>query len=137
MLYALLKFNSMPTPGFAHHFYMENYVQNIKKCEKSLEIVYVKKGAIKAEIYGTSFIVEPGSIFIIFRDFPYVLSSPDNTPQEHSCIQLKFDYTLNICEEASIPPVFDGLILPIITPPGVNAEEIKKEIFFCISELGI
>ena len=63
-----LGFTSVPHIGFAHHFRMENYMQdmaNIKKPElydnKGIEIVYIKEGSIIAEVYGKKYTIEPGS----------------------------------------------------------------------------
>ena len=135
---ALLHFTGLPQIGFAHHFYMENYRQDHKTPEKSFELVYVKTGCIIAELYGRTFQVQPGSLFVLFRHLPYRLSSADGGPQAHLSVQLIMDYTCEFVEESQgLPEDFDGLALPMVIPPGPETEAIKKELYSLVSDLGI
>lgn len=137
MSYTTLQFNTIPHIGFAHHFYMENYCQKHNISEKSLELVYVKNGEIIAEVYGMSFKVHEGSIFLLFRDLPYKLYSAGGVPQAHCSIQLVFDYSLSIIKDFyELPGDFNGLILPLVIAPGAETEMIKKELYTIVSELG-
>lgn len=134
----LLHFTGLPQIGFAHHFYMENYQQNNNTSEKSLELVYVKSGSIVAEMYNQTFLIEPGSLFILYRDLPYRLYTVNGEPQSHCSVQLIMDFSCEYAEDTGeCPKNYNGLILPVIQPPGPDTENLKKDLYSLVSDLSI
>ncbi len=134
----LFKLNSVPEIGFAHHFYTENYVNDYGK-EKNIgfEIVYVKSGVIEAEIYGEKFEIVPGSVFVLFRNLPFLLRSADNSPQSHCSVQLVADYEVELIESGNVPENNSGIILPMVMPPCAESEKVYKELCEIISDVSI
>ena len=138
MKYAALEFNTLPRVGFAHHFHVENYEQNHKKQENSLEIVYVKEGTVLLESGGVCTEVAPGSVAVIFRTMPFSIRAVDGALHRHCSVQLQFDYRLSLLDDTTPPPAeFEGLLLPLILPPCAEAENIRKELYTIVSELGV
>ena len=139
-----LGFEAVPTIGFAHHFRMENYMQdmtNIKKPElydnKGIEIVYIKEGSIIAEIYGKKYTIEPGSIVIILRALPFRLYAKDSRVRTHCSLELRTGYTYSIIHEsADADKNSPNFLLPFINPPCRENEEIKKILFSIVSNVG-
>lgn len=136
MLSALLKFNTIPQIGFAHHFYTDNYHSSYKSQAKSFEIVYVNSGSIEAELYGKTFTAEEGSVFVLFRHLPISLKSSGNKPHSHCTVQVEFDYNFRLISDDTKPQT-GSLILPFVTPPCPENEFIKKELYKIVSDLGI
>ena len=139
-----ISFDTVPNIGFAHHFRMENYMQdmgNIKRKElydnKGIEIVYIKEGSIIAEIYGQKYTIEPGSIVVILRALPFRLYAKDGAVRTHCSVELRAEYTHSIISDPSEAdkntPYF---LLPFITPPCRENEEIKKTLFSIVSAVG-
>lgn len=138
MFTASLKFNSIPKIGFANHFfYTDKYVSTYAEEEKSLEIVYVQSGCIIAELFGETFLVPEGSIFVLFRHLPLKLSSIDNMPQSHCTVQAKFDYDFRLIHDDERFSGNDGMILPFVTLPCPETEIIKKKLYSIVSDIGI
>lgn len=134
----MISFTQIPQVGFAHHFYMEQYLQNHLKTENSIELVYIKSGYITAELFNRSFTIAPGSFFVLSRQQPYRLTAANQEPQSHCSIQLFADFTISLLEDGSEPPEhFHGLILPFITPPGKETEALKKALYTIVSELSL
>lgn len=131
-----LKFDSIPQIGFAHHFYAENFHNTYGSRRKSIEIVYVKSGAIEAELYGEKIIISEGSIFVLFRHLPFTLRSIGNVPQSHCTVQADFEYDFNMVHENDISEN-NGIILPFVTPPGKDSEYIKSELYSIVSDISI
>ncbi|MBQ6847049.1 MAG: helix-turn-helix transcriptional regulator [Oscillospiraceae bacterium] len=137
MFSALLKFNTVPKIGFAHHFYTDEYSFSYKELKKSFEIVYVKSGGIVAELYGEKLLAPEGSIFVLFRHLPFTLKSINNLPQSHCTVQVEFDYDFTLITDDNTSPHTGGLLLPFVTHPCAETEAIKKELFSIVSEMGI
>lgn len=136
MFSALLKFNTIPKIGFAHHFYTDNYHSSYKSQSKSFEIVYVNSGTIEAELYGKTFYADEGSVFVLFRHLPISLKSSGNKSHSHCTVQVEFDYNFKlISDDFKLQP--GCLILPFVTPPCPENEIIKKELYSIVSDLGI
>ncbi len=139
-----LGFEAVPTIGFAHHFRMENYMQdmtNIEKPElydnKGIEIVYIKEGSIIAEVYGRKYTAEPGSIMIILRSLPFKLHAKDSAVRRHCTLELRAEYTHSIIyDTAEADKNTPHLLLPFINPPCRENEEIKKILFSIVSNVG-
>ena len=139
-----LGFTSVPHIGFAHHFRMENYMQdmaNIKKPElydnKGIEIVYIKEGSIIAEVYGKKYNIEPGSIVVILRALPFKLYAKDSAVRTHCSLELRTEYTHSIIYDTSLADKDStDLLLPFINPPCRENEEIKKILFSIVSNVG-
>ena len=139
-----ISFDTVPNIGFAHHFRMENYMQdmgNIKRKElydnKGIERVYITAGSISAEIYGQKYTIEPGSIVVILRALPFRLYAKDGAVRTHCSVELRAEYTHSIISDPSEAdkntPYF---LLPFITPPCRENEEIKKTLFSIVSAVG-
>ena len=136
MSYGLLTFSQLPTVGFAHHFYTEEYKQRNETPNSSLEIAYVKEGAFTAEIGSKSYAVQPGSVLVLVRTRPFRLYAAAGTPQSHCSVQLVFDFHCDFVDNSTdVPTDFSGLVLPLILPPGAEAEQIKKELFAIVAEV--
>lgn len=134
---AQISFDAIPKIGFAHHFYTDEYHFSYSKMKKSLEIVYVTSGGIEAELYGQKIIIPEGSIFVLFRHLPITLSSVDRKSQAHCTVQAEFDFSFSISEDVNFSLKRKSLLLPFVTPPSAETEEIKKSLFSIVSDMGI
>lgn len=137
MAYAALEFAGVPRIGFAHHFSMEHYAQNLYKSESSFELVYVKEGAVTVCTDNLTFTVPPGGILLLFRNAPFSLSSADGKMHRHCSVQLKTDYRVTLLSDGEQPP--DGfccLLLPLVLPPCSETENIKKDLYTIVSDIG-
>ena len=131
-------FKNTPQFGFAHHVYTENTRQIQNDTQHSFVIVYVKSGHLTAQIYHRTIEAPAGSVLILFRHVPFQLSSPRNTPQDYCSIQVYTDYSFALMEDGEdFPPDFAGLALPLMVPPGNEAELIKKDMLSMISALSV
>ncbi len=138
MSYAALGFTAVPRIGFAHHFHMDAYRQTHRRSENSLEIVYVKEGAVILQACGQQWTVQPGSVMLLFRSVPFCLFSADGQPHKHCSVQLQLEYQLTILTDDQPPGTeFDGLLVPLVLPPCSEAENIKKELYTIVSDIGI
>jgi len=140
MFSGFLKFNEIPEIGFAQHYYYEgDYLSkyNKKKERKSFEIVYVNSGGITAELYGEKTYAKEGCIFVLFRHLPITLTSTDNTPQSHCTVQAELDYDFELLDGECENVDADGILLPFITEPCRETEEIKKELYSIVADMNI
>lgn len=138
MFSGFLKFNTIPEIGFAqHYYYTENYYSTYNKCNMSFEIVYVNSGGITAELYGKKTYAPEGSIFVLFRHLPITLTSTENKPQSHCTVQAEFDYEFELLEGMSEIGDGDGILLPFVTEPCRGTEEIKKELYSIVADMGM
>lgn len=138
MAYAALDFSHLPRVGFAHHFYMDKYMQKHRRKENSIEIVYIKEGDAVLEAFGRMFDIKKGSIVLLFRCEPFCIYSADGTSHKHCSVQLNLDYTLTVLEDGELPPEsFEGLLLPFVLPPCGETESIKKDLYTIVSDIGI
>lgn len=139
-----LDFERIPSIGFAHHFRMENYMQDMSHLKmpdvydnKGIEIVYIKEGRIIAEIHGKKYSVEPGSIMVILRSLPMKLYAKDSAARTHCSLEIRTEYSHSIIQN---PEEADKgttkLLLPFINPPCRENEEIKKHLFSIVSNVG-
>ena len=135
MFFGAINFNTIPEIGFAHHFYTENYRSSYEKLQKSLEVVYVKSGAITAELYGRKLYIPEKSIFVLFRQLPLQLFSSTRGSQAHCTVQAVFDFDFTLIEDEAAAGC--GLLLPFVIPSCRETEEIKRDLFAIVSELGI
>ena len=139
-----LGFDAIPHIGFAHHFRMENYMQdmaNIKKPDlydnKGIEIVYIKEGSIIAEVYGKKYTAEPGSIMVLLRALPFKLYAKDSAVRTHCSLELRADYRHSIIQNGNdVDKNTSDLLLPFINPPCAENEKIKKILFSIVSDIG-
>jgi len=137
MFSAMIEFNTIPEIGFAHHFYTDNYSFDYEKPQKSFEIVYVKSGAINAELYGQKMYIPEKSIFVLFRHLPIFLRPVNNQPQAHCTVQVEFDYNFTLLENDNFCKKEGALVLPFIVAPCKETEEIKRDLFSIVSDLGV
>lgn len=133
-----LKFDEIPQIGFAHHFLMNNYVQNYGIRYDGIEIVYIKTGEITAQLYGKKYDIEPGSILVFHRNMPLTLISPKGSCQTHCSVHIKIkgDILPIESEECFLKSGSGGVLIPFITPPCQENEEIKKELYSIVSTVG-
>lgn len=138
MAAALISFQDIPQFGFAHHIYTEDTRQIQNDLQQSFVLVYVKSGHLTAQTYGRTLQAPAGSVLVLFRHMPFQLSADGNSPQDYCSIQVYTDYTFSILEEGEdFPPDFAGLALPLLVPPGNEAELIKKDMLSIISALSV
>lgn len=134
----LISFQGLPEFGFAHHLYTEDAWQVQKDLQQSFVLVYVKSGHLTAQIYGRTFEAPAGSVLILFRHVPFRLFSADGGPQDYCSIQVYTDFTFDLMEDSEdFPSGFAGLALPVVTLPGSDTEQIKKDMYTIVSTLSI
>lgn len=138
MAAALITFQDIQRFGFAHHVYTENTHQIQNDLQHSFVLVYVKSGHLTAQIYERTVEAPAGSVLVLFRHMPFQLYSTQNAPQDYCSIQVYTDYSFNLLEDGEdFPSGFAGLALPLLVPPGNDAERIKKDMLSIISNLSI
>ena len=138
MYYALVSFDSVPKIGFAHHFYAENYMNIRQRVENSLEIVYIKEGALEITLEEETMTAPEGSVFILLRTLPLSLRVAGSTNHSHCTVQLISDFKFDIAKSREeIPSDFSGLILPFVTKQGKTSEKIKKQLYSVVSDLSV
>lgn len=138
MAATLISFQGIPRLGFAHHLYTENPRQIQNDVQRSLVLVYVKSGHLTAQIYDRTFEAPAGSVLILFRHVPFQLYSARSTPQDYCSIQLYADYSFALLEDGEdFPADFAGLALPVVIPPGSEAELIKKDMYSAVANLSV
>ena len=138
MAATLIRFTDIPHFGFAHHLYMEDTRQIQNDLQHSFVLVYVKSGHLTAQIYDRSVEATAGSILVLFRHIPFQLHSAPGMPQDYCSIQVYTDYSFALLEDGEdLPGNFDGLALPMVIPPGSEAESIKKDMYSIVSNLSI
>ncbi|MBQ8746460.1 MAG: helix-turn-helix transcriptional regulator [Clostridia bacterium] len=143
MFIGSLSFSKIPQIGFFHHFYMENYHMDPSKPppadpdQQSMEIVYIKSGAVTASAFGQNMLISPGSILVIPHQLQIMLKTADGKPHSHSSVQLIGDFHYELLDKNNINPSQKNLILPFITPPGPENEHLKKDLYSIISSANI
>lgn len=138
MAATLIHFQGVPTFGFAHHLYTEDTRQIQNDIQRSFVLVYVKSGHLTAQIYGHTFEAPAGCVLILFRHVPFQLLSPRNMPQDYCSVQVYADYSFDfLADHEDFPEHFAGLALPVVIPPGSDAELIKKDMYSIVSCLSI
>jgi len=136
MFSGFLKFDTLPQIGFAHHFYTEQYHYTYRSHKKSFEIVYVNSGGIEAELYGEKIYANEGSVFVLFRHLPIQVASVSGKPQSHCTVQVEFDYDFTLLTDDTVPES-SGMLLPFVTPACTETEQIKRELYSIVSDMGI
>lgn len=134
MLYGTLNFSEIPQIGFAHHFKAEKYSFTYSSQKKSFEIVYVTSGGITAVIDNETIIAPEGSIFVLFRHIPIKISSLEGIPNEHCTVQAEFNYDFTMTNDIS-EIKSNRLVLPFVTFPSTETEEIKKDLFSIVTDM--
>jgi len=138
MAATLIQFRDVPKFGFAHHLYTEDPRQIQKDIQRSFVLVYVKSGHLTARIYDQIFEAPAGSILVLFRHVPFQLLSDINMPQDYCSVQIYTDYSFGFLEDnEDFPEAFSGLALPVVIPPGNDAEGIKKDLYAIVSSLSV
>lgn len=126
----------MPKIGFAHHFYTDKdtytSAYNNNMC---IEIVYVNSGTLEAKYENNTFYAPEGSIFVLFRKLPITLRVANAATHSHSTVQIELNKSAKIIKTEDAIPT-NGALLPFVIMPCDKTEEIKKEIYSVISELG-
>ena len=136
MFAGLIRFNSLPDIGFAHHFYSDNHSYTYNSKKKSFEIVYVNSGIIEAEFNGEKIYAPEGSVFVLFRHLPISVKKSGEKDCVHSTVQVEFDYDFSLITDGTAIP-FGRALLPFVTLPCKETEQIKRELNAIISQLGI
>lgn len=135
MYYALVSFNNVPKIGFAHHFQAENYICTRQKMENSIEIVYIKEGALTIKLDGETMVADPGSVFILPRTIPFSFEAGINGCHTHCSVQLISDFEFEVVSDiGKIPSDYGGLILPLVSH---QDEHIRKQLNSIVSGISI
>jgi hypothetical protein len=138
MAYAALTLKELPRIGFAHHLRVESYTHTPTRSENSLEIVYVKEGAIHVRVGEHRFVSPSGGIAVIPRNLPFAFETADGQPNQHCSVQLKMAYDVSLLEDSDRPSEdFGGLLLPLVLPPSPETETIKKDLYAIVSDMDL
>lgn len=135
MYYGFLQFDTIPEIGFAHHFESTEYQVDYTGHQRNFEVVCNVTGEIQMELYGRNYPIREGSIFVLFRELPIRLKAMNPEHNEHYTVQFGMEYELSLQRDAEPPPDKEGILLPLVIPPGKLAEEIRKELISIILEL--
>ena len=129
-------FSGLPQIGFAHHFYTERYNALDAPCDGTFELVYIKRGGLSVELFGESFVAEPGSILFLLRDLPWRIGTADGAGfQSHCSIQLKFsDFSFLRTTKDDFS---NNTVLQMYYPPSEENEMIRRELYSVISDLAV
>ncbi len=138
MLGYLMKFNTMPSVGFALHCKIPHYKYDYTPDSETIEIIYIKKGTIIAEFEEWKCAVPPGSILIIQRNLPFYLYTKNNETSEHSTIQVIADFNIKLTKNLKNDYSNDknALVLPVFISPCPENERIFKKMNSIISDAG-
>ncbi|NLB81938.1 MAG: helix-turn-helix transcriptional regulator [Clostridiaceae bacterium] len=126
---------SIPTIGFAHHFYTDKSYHVNYGFQKSIEIVYIKVGSLFGELNGYNFEVSEDNFLILFRHLPIRLYTDGKNPHSHCSMQLLLDYDFDFFMNNSNKK--SGLILPFVTPSCTQTDCLKKDLFSAISDISM
>lgn len=138
MAATLIHFQDVPMLGFAHHLYTEEPRQIQNDIQHSFVLVYVKTGHLTVQIYDRSFEAPAGCVLVLFRHVPFQILSVGNMPQDYCSVQVYTDYSFGFLEDnEDFPANFAGLALPVVIPPGSDAERIKKDMYAIVSSLSV
>ena len=138
MACAALILKELPRIGFAHHLRVESYSHTPTRSENSLEIVYVKEGAIHVRVGEHRFVIPSGGIAVIPRNLPFAFETADGQPNQHCSVQLKMAYDVSLLEDGDRPSDdFGGLLLPLVLPPSPETETIKKDLYAIVSDMDL
>ncbi len=132
-----LVLKNIPKIGFAHHFFTEyDYKANYGMEQNGIEIVYIKKGNMTAELYGKTFTVEEGSFFVLLRHLPINLYTVG--VHSHCSVSLEGDFEFLYTENTDkYKSKKNGIVLPFVTRPFKETERLKKDLFLVVSELTV
>ncbi len=131
-MYFQLNLQTLPTMGFAHHFYAENYRQFYGIADGSFELVYVWSGDMRISLADETIDVPQGSLFLLFRELPLRFETVDNTPHSHTSIQLRCEFLLSRFK-AEIEGA--GLLLPMVFRPCEEAKRIGRKMSDIVAKL--
>ena len=138
MLSGKINFSSIPHIGFAHHFYTDKKRYVSYGGSKSIEIVYIKNGALEVELDEHKTTAPEGSFLILFRHLNIRLQSNEHKPHSHCSIQLLMDYDFELLKEkADLKDMENCLIIPFVTPPCAETESLKKMLFSAVFDVSI
>lgn len=138
MLSGKINFLTIPNVGFAHHFYTDKKHFAKYGGQKSIEIVYVKKGTLEVELDEHKIAAQEGSFLILFRHLNIKLYSDGQTPHSHCSMHLLMDYDFELLEKKADLKNMEGcLVVPFVTPPCAETENLKKMLFSAISDVSI
>ncbi|MBQ6830023.1 MAG: helix-turn-helix transcriptional regulator [Clostridia bacterium] len=135
-MYFQLNLQTLPTMGFAHHFYAENYRQFYGIADGSFELVYVWSGDMRISLENETIDVPQGSLFLLFRELPLRFETVDNTPHSHTSIQLRCEFLLSRFKvEIEGPEGSAGLLLPMVFRPCEDAKRIGRKMSDIVAKL--
>ena len=135
-MYFQLNLQTLPTMGFAHHFYAENYRQFYGIADGSFELVYVWSGDMRISLADETIDVPQGSLFLLFRELPLRFETVDNTPHSHTSIQLRCDFLLSRFKaETAEDEGTRGLLLPMVFRPCEEAKRIGRKMSDIVAKL--
>lgn len=135
-MYFQLNLQTLPTMGFAHHFYAENYRQFYGIADGSFELVYVWSGDMRISLADETIDVPQGSLFLLFRELPLRFETVDNTPHSHTSVQLRCDFLLSRFKtETAEDEGTKGLLLPMVLRPCEDAKRIGRKMSDIVAKL--
>ena len=135
-MYFQLNLQTLPTMGFAHHFYAENYRQFYGIADGSFELVYVWSGDMRISLENETIDVPQGSLFLLFRELPLRFETVDNTPHSHTSIQLRCEFLLSRFKaEIEGTEGSAGLLLPMVFRPCEEAKRIGRKMSDIVAKL--
>lgn len=138
MAATLISFENIPKFGFAHHLYTEETQQIQNDLQPSFVLMYIKSGHLTVHIYDRTFEAPAGSVLTLFRHVPFRIQSTFHHPQDYCSIQIFTDFTFGFLDDnEDFPTDFAGLALPVVIPPGSDAELIKKDMYAIVSNLSV
>lgn len=135
MYYGFLQFDRIPEIGFAHHFESNQYQVDYTGHQKNFEIVCNVNGDMELELYERTYTIKEGSVFALFRELPIRLRALNQEKNEHYTVQFEMEYQLSLLMDSEPPPDNEGVLVPLVIPPGKLAEEIRKELISIILEM--
>ncbi len=129
MLFGNISFNEIPEIGFAHKHYSHNYgVKYGNNKNKRIEIAYINSGTVELNLENHKLYAERGSILVLFRHLQIQTQTLGEELNSHCTVLAEFtDYDFTLMDEYKNDGY--GFIIPFVTPPCAETEEIGKKIY--------
>lgn len=135
MYYGLLNFQKIPDIGFAMAHYSENYRTTYGSRKKTVEVAYINSGTVKLTYSGCDMYAEEGSVIVLFREFPVSVATVGGGQHSHYTVLAEFeDYELTFWDN-SRECAGAGLLLPFVTKPCANSEELGRRLRTIASDM--
>jgi len=134
--YGKIKFNTLPDIGFAIAHYSESYHTTYGSKKNSIEVAYINSGAVRLTLNGKDMYAPEGSVIVIFRQLPVSTNTVGEDVQSHYTVLAEFENCeLTLCENGDNDG--DGLVVPFVTPPCRQTEEIGRRLCKIASDMAV